>query len=436
MGLNAQREQDLDGIVQRDQKLAEFQNIFAEKEKVNIRLIAQLEQNLDGLVKRDQDLAQLQSVLSVNEKFIEVLIAQRDEELADLKMTLLEKQRAVEDYVQEVAELHKDIKIYLESIKHFRLEYGPEGKFDIFKLLVHRVNSRTRQMLKPRLGWLSQYVPRPLRDTGAGRISSLTSHPLISIVTPSYQQGAFIERTIQSVLKQAYPNLQYIVQDGGSSDSTVSVLKRYEDRLFSWISRKDSGQSQAINLGFHQTNGDIMAWLNSDDLLMPGALNAVVHYFNLHPDIDVVYGNRLLVDENDMEIGRWILPGHSNDALSWADYIPQESLFWRRRIWDKVGGSVDESFRFAMDWDLLVRFREAGARFGHIPKFLGAFRVHGQQKTSAAINDIGYKEMNRIRERIHGFVPSGDTVRRSIAGYMAKHVVIDMSYRLRERLNF
>jgi len=446
VGLIAQREQDLDGIVQRDQDLAQLQVVLSEKEKINVGLIAQLEQNLTSLVQRDENLAKLRITLSENEQIIVDMtsqrghdvnwIAQRDEDIAKLQIDLSTKKMIIDDLELEVAGLHKDIQVYLKAIQHFRLEYGPERKFDIFKLLVHRVISRTRQMLKPRLGWLSQYAPRPLRDTGAGRISSLTSHPRVSIVTPSYQQGAFIERTIQSVLKQSYPNLQYFVQDGGSSDGTVSVLERYVDQLSGWISRKDSGQAQAINLGFHQTNGDIMAWLNSDDLLMPGALHAVVHYFNRHPEIDVVYGNRLLIDENDMEIGRWILPGHSNDALSWADFIPQESLFWRRRIWDKIDGHVDESFRFAMDWDLLVRFREAGARFGHIPKFLGAFRVHGQQKTSAAINDIGYAEMNRIRERIHGVVPSGDTVRRSIAGYMAKHVVFDMSYRLRERLNF
>src|SRR6202162_2378644 len=99
-----------------------------------------------------------------------------------------------------------------------------------------------------------------------------------------------------------------------------------------------------------------MAWLNSDDIMLPGALAYVATYFNQHPGIDVVYGHRILIHENDQQNGRWVMPGHNYDLLSWADYIPQETLFWRRRIWDKVGGRVDESFRFAMDWDLLVRF--------------------------------------------------------------------------------
>lgn len=237
-------------------------------------------------------------------------------------------------------------------------------------------------------------------------------------------------------MDQSYPKLQYFVQDGGSSDSTVTVLKQYEDELTGWKSERDAGQSQAINLGFAHTDGEIMAWLNSDDLLLPGALHTIADYFNNHPDVDVVYGNRLLIDEDDMEIGRWILPGHDSHVLSWADYVPQETLFWRRRIWEKVGGKIDESFRFAMDWDLLVRFRDAGAKFGHIPQFLGAFRIHERQKTSAAINEIGYQEMNRIRERILGRVPDRNEVRRAVLPYLVKHIAVDMVFRVKKRMGW
>jgi hypothetical protein len=160
----------------------------------------------------------------------------------------------------------------------------------------------------------------------------------------------------------------------------------------------------------------------------------VADFFNRHPDVDVVYGNRLLIDENDRQIGRWILPGHDGKVLSWADYIPQETLFWRRRIWDKVGGKIDESFRFAMDWDLLIRFRDAGAKFAHIPQFLGAFRIHEHQKTSASINEIGHQEMERIRERILGYVPHHKEIRRAILPYLVRHILVDMMYRIKERL--
>jgi hypothetical protein len=179
-----------------------------------------------------------------------------------------------------------------------------------------------------------------------------------------------------------------------------------------------------------------MAWLNSDDLLLPGALAHVAQFFNEHPDVDVVYGHRILIDENDQEVGRWLLPKHDNAVLSWADYVPQETLFWRRRIWDKVGGRVDESFRFAMDWDLLVRFREAGARFHRLPRFLGAFRVHAQQKTSAAISDIGHVEMARIRKRTLGRDTTSVEIRKAILPYLMRQVVADLGYRIRNKLGY
>jgi glycosyltransferase involved in cell wall biosynthesis len=285
------------------------------------------------------------------------------------------------------------------------------------------------------LGNLNQYAPVPLRHIPT--YTSLTAQanlPTISIVTPSFRQGNFIERTLLSVLNQNYSKLEYHVQDGGSPDQTTTILKRYEEQLSSWSAKKDSGQSQAINHGFANTSGEIMALLNSDDLLLPNALAIVADYFNRHPDVDVVYGNRLLIDEYDMEIGRWIMPGHDSDVLSWVDYVPQETMFWRRRIWDKIGGQVDESFRFAMDWDLLVRFRDAGAKFAHIPRFLGAFRIHAHQKTSAAINEIGHKEMNRIRERLHGKVPTRKDIHKSVLPFMLKHVAVDMVYRVKMRL--
>jgi hypothetical protein len=160
----------------------------------------------------------------------------------------------------------------------------------------------------------------------------------------------------------------------------------------------------------------------------------VAAYFNQHPGIDVVYGHRILIDENDQQIGRWVLPAHDDDVLSWADYIPQETLFWRRRIWDKLGGKVDESFRFAMDWDLLVRFHAAGAKFHRLPRFLGAFRVHEQQKTSAVINGIGQQEMDRIRERLLGRVPGHKEIRKAVRPFLLKHVAVDMVYRIKTRL--
>lgn len=292
------------------------------------------------------------------------------------------------------------------------------------------------KFISPRLGGnFHQYNPRTLSNQSFQSMDlNLSKYPMISIVTPSYGQAVFIENTINSVLSQNYPNLEYFVQDGGSIDGTVEILKKYENLLSGWCSEFDEGQSQAINRGFANTRGEIMAWLNSDDLLLPGVLVMVADYFNKHPEVDVVYGNRLLIDENDMEIGRWVLPGHDGEMLSWADFIPQETMFWRRSIWDKVGGGVDETFRFAMDWDLLVRFREAGAKFAHLPYFLGAFRIHEAQKTSATISEIGYQEMDRIRERILGRVPSRKETRKKLLPFLLKHILVDIAYRIKDRL--
>jgi FkbM family methyltransferase len=300
---------------------------------------------------------------------------------------------------------------------------------------VARFSKRLVEIFSPRLGNLNQYTPRPMTQPQKLASRARTKNfPKISIVTPSYQQAAFIERTLTSVLAQNYSNLEYFVQDGGSTDATPALLTSHSKHLSGWRSEPDGGQSQALNRGFSKTSGEIMAWLNSDDLLLPDSLEAVAEFFSSHPEVDVVYGNRLLIDENDMEIGRWVMPWHDNKVLSWADYIPQETLFWRRRIWDKAGGQIDESFRFAMDWDLLIRFRDAGARFAHIPRFLGAFRIHAHQKTSALINEIGFQEMNRLRERALGRAPTRQEIRRACLPFIFKHITVDLAYRMKRSL--
>src|SRR5207244_4015693 len=131
------------------------------------------------------------------------------------------------------------------------------------------------------------------------------------------------------VLGQQYPRLEYIVQDGGSSDETPAVLERYRPQLTRWESRADRGQAHAINLGFRHATGDVLGYLNSDDLLLPGAVRYVGAFFARHPQIDVVYGHRVMIDESDAEVGRWVLPPHEDEVLRWVDYVPQETLFWR-----------------------------------------------------------------------------------------------------------
>lgn len=297
--------------------------------------------------------------------------------------------------------------------------------------LPNLVERYVRMALRPRLGNLRQHSPRELK-LPKSYVSNvpLDRLPSISLVTPSFQQAHFLGRTIDSVLNQEYPKLEYFIQDGASTDGTLEVLERYGDRLAGWVSERDGGQSQAINLGFARTAGEVMAWLNSDDLLMPGALHRVAEFFALHPEIDVIYGHRILINEEDQEIGRWVLPAHDDEVLSWADFVPQETLFWRRAIWEKSGGQIDESFRFAMDWDLLLRFRGAGARMNRLPYFLGAFRIHQAQKTTAQINEVGMAEMGRLRKRALGREVDRWQMGRALVPYLIRHMGHDWAYRL------
>jgi len=246
--------------------------------------------------------------------------------------------------------------------------------------------------------------------------------PAITIVTPSFQQGRFLERTIYSIVSQQYPRLEYIVQDGGSSDGTLDVLHRFDSLLTRWASERDDGQADAINRGFHGSTGEVMAWVNSDDLLLPGALASVARFLVEHPEIDVVYGYRLTIDEDDARIGTWITPPHDDRVLTFADFVPQETLFWRRRVWDAVGGRVDPGFEYALDWDLLLRFHEAGARMARLPRFIGAFRVHDEQKTTAS-HALGLDECARLRTRVHGRDYTDDEIFTRIWPYLLRHML-------------
>jgi hypothetical protein len=319
---------------------------------------------------------------------------------------------------------------YAQAAADARLVVIEEQKKAIDALQRSRLKHRMRQVLAPRIGVLYQYDPRPMEvPPSYARRKPPEPAPTISIVTPSLNQGAFIERTIKSVVQQGYPKLEYIIQDGMSGDDTVEVLDRYREKLTSIASEKDDGFADAINRGFSKATGEILAYLNSDDLLLPGALNYVGEYFARHADVDVVYGHRIVIDEYDSEIGRWVLPAHDDAALSWADYVPQETMFWRRTIWEKVGGGVDESFRFAIDWDLLLRFRDAGAKFERLPRFLGAFRVHPHQKTSAEMAENGVREMGILRERAVGHRVTADEIDRGLRPYLRQHFILHKLYR-------
>ncbi len=292
-----------------------------------------------------------------------------------------------------------------------------------------RLKTILRQLSGFRLGQLEAYAPRPLKLFPVVGAGPYTSPLKFSLVTPVRNQVAFVGQTIESVIGQRFSPLEYIVMDAGSTDGTAELVAQYGEYLSHFESRKDQGQSDALNKGFARASGDILGWLNGDDLLLPGSLEYIARVFASHPDVDVVYGDRIIIDAQGDEVGHWILPSHSDWILSWVDYIPQETLFWRRGLWERVGSYLDTSFDFAMDWELLVRFREHGARFRHLSRYMGAFRVHSDQKTTAQI-DVGRTEMNRIRARCLGYVPSTVALRLAVTPYLLRHLGREWRWRL------
>jgi hypothetical protein len=268
---------------------------------------------------------------------------------------------------------------------------------------LHRLFLRNHWM---KHGKKDQYPPRPMAGERfpAAKLRD-EQLPKIAIVTPSFMQGDYLEATLRSILDQNYPNLAYAVHDGGSSDSSLEVIGRHADRITLWASEPDSGQARAIVSGFEKVSGDIMAWVNSDDMLVPGCLRYIGEYFATHPEVDAIYGYRIIVNEHGQEIARWVLPPHQPAITPYLDPVPQETLFWRKSLWEKVGG-LDPSFRFALDWDLVLRFQKAGANIVRLPYFLGCFRVHSQQKLSARAESIGAEEIAYLRRRETGGVVS------------------------------
>lgn len=222
---------------------------------------------------------------------------------------------------------------------------------------------------------------------------------LISIVTPSFNQGQFIAATVDSVLDQAAVNLQYVVMDGGSTDNTISVLKSFDDRI-EWISERDKGQADAINKGLRRVNGEIVAYLNSDDIYLPGTLAKVVEVFKSDPSIECVYGDFHAIDERGELIDAVkTIPFDPDILLYDANYICQPASFYRRSLIDRIG-MFDESLRFLMDYEFFLRASKAKARFQMIPEALAAIRFHGDCKTLSS-----------------GVHPWGDERRRIIAEY-------------------
>jgi glycosyltransferase involved in cell wall biosynthesis len=243
--------------------------------------------------------------------------------------------------------------------------------------------------------------------------------PLVSIVTPSFNQSQFLEQTIRSVLEQDYPRLEYLIVDGGSTDGSVDVIRRYADRLAWWVSEKDSGQAEAINKGLRRAQGEIVAWLNSDDIYLPGAVSAAVKAFEENPQAGLIFGNVLAIDKtgrtlNLLHYGDWNLA----DLMAFR-IIGQPSVFMRRAVFEQAG-LLDTSYHYLLDHHLWLRMAQV-AGMHYLPKTLAAARYHiaakniahpmefaqeiqriaGWMQSQPALADLFAKNRNRIQAGMH-----------------------------------
>ncbi len=224
--------------------------------------------------------------------------------------------------------------------------------------------------------------------------------PLVSIVTPSFNQARFLDSTIQSVFSQSYPRLEYIIVDGGSTDGSLDIIRKYSDKLAWWVSERDKGQTEALNKGFAHAKGDILAWLNSDDTYLPGAVTSAVHFFQEHSGLGLVYGDANFINETGQVVGKFHA-AQTNLHLLRQGYvhIPQQASFFRGDLWRSVG-PLDPTFYFAMDYDLWVRIAER-SQVKFVPQTWANFRLHSAGKTMAA-DDRCWPEMLRVHYRDGG----------------------------------
>lgn len=224
---------------------------------------------------------------------------------------------------------------------------------------------------------------------------------LVSIVTPSFNQGKYLAETMRSVLEQDYPHLEYIVIDGASTDNSLDVIRSFADRLAYWQSEADQGQTDAINRGFAKARGQIFAWINSDDVYTAGAVSQAVEYLNAHPDVGMVYSDLNFIDENSRVIGKFAAAQTDLAHLRRGYvHIPQPATFFRAELWRQVG-PLDPSFFFAMDYDLWVRLARI-TRLQYLPGPVWAnFRLHTGAKTIDA-DARCWPEMLRVHYRDGG----------------------------------
>jgi glycosyltransferase involved in cell wall biosynthesis len=222
---------------------------------------------------------------------------------------------------------------------------------------------------------------------------------LVSIITPSFNQAAYLEQTILSVLEQDYPRIEYLVVDGGSTDNSVDIIRKYESKLAWWVSEKDKGQADAINKGFARATGEVIAWLNSDDYYLAGTINSAVKIFEEHPEVVLAYGNMLSVDENGKTFNTLSYKQLTLEDLLCFQIIGQPAVFMRHSAMQKAGG-LNPAFHFMLDHHLWIRLAQQG-KILHVDQTWAAARYHTEAKNLAQAAEFGRDAFRILDVVIH-----------------------------------
>ncbi len=244
---------------------------------------------------------------------------------------------------------------------------------------------------------LRSFVNRPYQPVAAAITKQ--RYPKLTVVTPSFNQVEYLERTILSVLNQHYPNLEYFIIDGGSTDGSVELIKQYEPYLAGWVSEKDQGQTDAINKGFQRATGDYVAFQNSDDVFAPDAFTSMAAAWSRHPDTDVFFGDMYIIDEQDVILEELrTLPFCAECQIYEGMQVFNQSLFIRRSLLQETG-LLDESLRFVIDYEIIARLGvQAGVTFRRVDNFWGGFRLQPAAKSST-IQNVGVLEHKQIMDK-------------------------------------
>ncbi|WP_310589365.1 glycosyltransferase family 2 protein [Fibrivirga algicola] len=254
---------------------------------------------------------------------------------------------------------------------------------------------------------LHEFVTASPQPISPGRLLVAGTLPKLTVVTPSYNQAEYLERTILSVLNQQYPNLEFFVIDGGSTDGTRAILEKYADQITGWVMEKDAGQTNAINKGFRLATGDYVAYQNSDDVFAPDALWRVAEAWQRAPQTDVFFGDMYIIDEQDVIQEELRVPSFSAGCqVHEGMQVFNQSLFIRRTLLAETGW-LDESLRFVMDYEIVTRLGvRSDVQFKHVPGFWGGFRIQPDAKSSQIAATVGLTEHKQISERYQPLLAS------------------------------